>query len=681
MQETETYTSIIRPLLTVSHFALVRGWVQGIELSELAQRYLAALGDDDGSVDLRLAKTTLTRVLNEIADYAKRAGKTDAVVLHRQASRIRVKPGAPTLEDFADTLDDPDFYTERELIEKYEETYAEASRSQARRARLIQRQLNLLTDLNHFLAAPMTLGDRVGDWFSDAITDKLNSAGIASIETLMVHIVRDPDGWFDDIKGMGFGKAKRIYNFLVTQRGPLDEDLAKAGISIPSRSMPLSVTSGFRDLIETAAQSSALPSPALPGIPVAAATSLPSPSARSASSAQLNGSQGRLRADPEQSAIRAGNDLEALNTWLDQKASTATQALYRREIERLMMWSTRIKGIPLSSLATEDAHEYRAFLANVPADWVCKKGTYQNDPSWTPFAGSLSDSSAKKSLVIINGFFTWLVEKNYCVANPFAGVKVKIALPALADLSTRADDEESLEFSRSRMDSLVTRTLPYLAIQAVETELEEGLQDEFIARARFVFRLCLLTGLRISEAAAARRDHLVRIEPKANDPGGWELRVVGKRSKHRAVPFPDSLVDDLMAYLASRNIYGSIATIPPGTFLIGRLPSVLKDAAPGDGVRPLAIHRALELLFERAANRVGANDAAAADQLRKASAHWLRHTCATDAVAAEVPLDVVASTLGHSSLSTTSRYVHTESRRRLREMQKYWENGAENSGP
>jgi site-specific recombinase XerD len=37
-----------------------------------------------------------------------------------------------------------------------------------------------------------------------------------------------------------------------------------------------------------------------------------------------------------------------------------------------------------------------------------------------------------------------------------------------------------------------------------------------------------------------------------------------------------------------------------------------------------------------------------------------------------VPLDVVGSLLGHASLSTTSRYVHTEGRRRLKEMKKFW---------
>ena len=105
----------------------------------------------------------------------------------------------------------------------------------------------------------------------------------------------------------------------------------------------------------------------------------------------------------------------------------------------------------------------------------------------------------------------------------------------------------------------------------------------------------------------------------------------------------------------------AVATLPDGT-----------PVEPGDGVRPLTLHRDLQWLFERVAGRLEARDPGAAQRLREASAHWLRHTNASSAVAAGVPLDVVGALLGHASLSTTSQYVHAESHRVAREMQRLW---------
>jgi integrase len=139
--------------------------------------------------------------------------------------------------------------------------------------------------------------------------------------------------------------------------------------------------------------------------------------------------------------------------------------------------------------------------------------------------------------------------------------------------------------------------------------------------------------------------------------------------------------------------------VPPGTYLIGKvddlylkLPragrmdvvdaagavetvTVLPDGTPaykGDGVRPQTIHEDLQRLFERVAQRLEGKDRLGAQRLQLASAHWLRHTSASTAVAAGVPLDVVGALLGHASLTTTSQYVHAELHRVAKEMKKLW---------
>jgi hypothetical protein len=53
-------------------------------------------------------------------------------------------------------------------------------------------------------------------------------------------------------------------------------------------------------------------------------------------------------------------------------------------------------------------------------------------------------------------------------------------------------------------------------------------------------------------------------------------------------------------------------------------------------------------------------DRLGAQRRHLASAHWLRHTSASTAVAVGVPLDVVGALLGHASLTTTSQCVHAQ---------------------
>jgi integrase len=319
-------------------------------------------------------------------------------------------------------------------------------------------------------------------------------------------------------------------------------------------------------------------------------------------------------------------------------------------------------------------------------------------PLWRPFAGPLKVSSQKQSLVILHGLFEWLLSTGYTTINPFAGVRVQAANRPVA-ASTTAADTAGLEHDRAKRNRVLARTLPTPALKAVLEELQNLEPGGRHRRTALVLRFLVSTGLRISELAAARRDHLEWVPPSQQGDGGWVLHVVGKRGKHREVPLPEDLVQDLAAYLAARGLPGDLEHVPPGTYLVGKvddlylkLPSAgqmevvdavggietvttLPDgtmAPRGDGVRPQTIHHDLQRLFERVAQRLEAKDRLGAQRLRLASAHWLRHTSASTAVAAGVPLDVVGALLGHASLSTTSQYVHAESHRVAKEIRKLW---------
>jgi hypothetical protein len=81
--------------------------------------------------------------------------------------------------------------------------------------------------------------------------------------------------------------------------------------------------------------------------------------------ADLSGIDGLNRAIGVRSQISANNDVEAIKAWLARFADTRTTfESYRREAERLLLWSTIELRKPLSSLTHEDLLIYQRFLSN-----------------------------------------------------------------------------------------------------------------------------------------------------------------------------------------------------------------------------------------------------------------------------------------------------------------------------
>ena len=676
-------SSLLRDRLTRAHLALARGWVQGLELRVLAERYLAGI-DGEAGLDLRIARQRLQSTLDELAAAARRAGLKGASTLARQAALIQQPQGVPSLEEFGKRFD-ADFHSQQELLELYQAEHGQAQgmeaarRAARRRARLVERQLELITALESVVGEDLSLASPLAAWFAPSITDRLHRADLFTVAQLVDRIRSVPRRWWSSIPGIGEGKGQRIRRFIEAHLGPIAAPSAVP--ALPTSDAVLAGT-GLAPSMPTRKELAVVPLERL-HVPF-----------------DLSGEHGSFRAPVERCAIAARNDYDAIHTWLSTKSSELTQASYRREAERLLLWCVLQQKKALSSLTLDDALAYRDFLANPQpaAQWIGSKGVPRFAPLWRPFAGPLKASSQKQSLVILHGLFEWLISTGYTTTNPFAGVRIQGAAPRVA-ASTVASDTTGLEHDRAKRNRVLARTLPTPTLKAVLEELQVLEPGGRHRRTALVLRFLVSTGLRISELAAARRDHLEWIPPSQQGDGGWVLHVVGKRAKHREVPLPEDLVQALKSYLAARGLPEELEDVPPGTYLIGKvddlylkLPSAgrvevvdaagavetvtaLPDGTPafkGDGVRPQTIHEDLQRLFERVAQRLEGKDRVGAQRLRLASAHWLRHTSASTAVAAGVPLDVVGALLGHASLTTTSQYVHAESHRVAKEMKKLW---------
>ena len=94
------------------------------------------------------------------------------------------------------------------------------------------------------------------------------------------------------------------------------------------------------------------------------ATAIPVPLEQLTDSEQLDGSAGSNRAPSHiTQQIAAQNDLQAIQTWLAEfEVSPQTHRTYRKEAERLLLWSLIKKRKPLSSLMRDDLREYQYFL-------------------------------------------------------------------------------------------------------------------------------------------------------------------------------------------------------------------------------------------------------------------------------------------------------------------------------
>src|SRR5690606_22940894 len=115
--------------------------------------------------------------------------------------------------------------------------------------------------------------------------------------------------------------------------------------------------------------------------------------------------------------------------------------------------------------------------------WVMsKRKASRGDPDWKPFAGPLSPTSQRQTIVILNGLFSWLVNAGYLAGNPLS-------------LSRQRQRKAKTRITRLLDDDLwneVKQTIEHLP-------RETRRQREHYYRARGLLSLLYMTGLRAFE--------------------------------------------------------------------------------------------------------------------------------------------------------------------------------------
>ncbi|WP_085316135.1 tyrosine-type recombinase/integrase [Derxia lacustris] len=345
------------------------------------------------------------------------------------------------------------------------------------------------------------------------------------------------------------------------------------------------------------------------------------------------------RAPPAGKQIAADTDAEAIAAWLAEFAgSPHTLRAYRKEAVRLLVWATQARGKPLAALQRDDLLAYEAFLAAPDGDWADPTRP-RTGAGRRLFAAPLSEASRRQAMNIVGGLFGWLVQAGYLAANPLA-LRRRTAAPRG---SVRARVQE-----RYLDQALWATVLAQVDDWPAATPRDEQHRE----RVRWLLRLLVGTGLRASEAAAARSDDLHRRRER------WWLTVEGKGGAIGDVPVSDELMADLARY---RRFHGLPPQPAPGETTPLLLPIAGRAGKP---VTPTLVYLIVKEAFRRIADQLDAGDPAGAATLRRASTHWLRHTAATHQADAGNDLRHIQKNLRHASIETTAIYLHADDDRR-----------------
>lgn len=370
-------------------------------------------------------------------------------------------------------------------------------------------------------------------------------------------------------------------------------------------------------------------------------------------SPELDGSDGANRAIGNRPQITANTDADAIKVWLARYFDTKTTFdSYRKEAERLLLWSVIELGKPLSSLSHEDFLVYQRFLANpLPAErWImAQRKVARDDPKWRPFAGPLSPTSQRQAIVILNGMFSWLVNAGYLAGN-------------------------SLSLSRNRQRKAkprVTRFLDEDLWKEVKLTIESmpretNREREHYQRVRWLFSLLYITGLRVSEITQNTMGGFFNRKGKSSE-SRWWLEITGKGDKTRIVPATNELMLELGRY--RREVGLSLNPIEGEA-----TPLLLPIGGKQRAMTRSAIHQILKQVFSDTAKRLqkrGPDFMLQATKLDAASAHWLRHTAGSNMATGDMDIRHVRDNLGHESLVTTNNYLHSEDDKRHQDTEKH----------
>ena len=285
---------------------------------------------------------------------------------------------------------------------------------------------------------------------------------------------------------------------------------------------------------------------------------------------------------------QAGIDRFVDALWIEDGLARNTLAAYRRDLSLYAAWLAESTGRALDQSTEADLRAYAVVR----------------------HAGSRA-TSANRRLTVFKRYFRWALREHLTAADP-----------TLRLLTARQPQRVPKTLSEAQVEALLA---------APDVGVPLGLRD------RTMLELMYASGLRVSELVGLKSVHLSLPE--------GALRVTGKGSKERLVPFGEEAHAWLTRYLAEGR----------AAILQGQSSDALFVTARGGPMTRQMFWKLVKAHALKGGVQV------------PMSPHTLRHAFATHLLNHGADLRAVQMLLGHADISTTTIYTHV-ARERLKSL-------------
>lgn len=619
-----------RRSLSPGHLRFFRASLDDVE-PKRAWEYIEL---DDGDFSPTLAATTVHWIRETLVAECLSAARPELTALFRRdPARVR-DAGHPSLDEFIARFPDASAFGENELIALYADEYG-VSKAESRRARLQARLRDAFDILARAIRKQPHAADAIAQWLAPHLVGHLHAVGLRTLGDVRTALDKRRTQRWDEVPGIGEQWAARLTRWL-------EQHVIVVPASRVSAVRP--AVSGLSGLAGVADASDLTPVCVMPAAITPIFALYPT------------------------NRIGAHGDADAIERWLDAKApdNQHTRKAYKRIAERMLLWCTLERRRTFPQLTGEDCSHYRAWLTDLgrktpeewaaahwrlPAQaWLGRRGPARNSLEWRPFEGALSKASISQDLTVLRSLFGYLAQANVTDGNPFT-------------LMGKAHFKKSFANSTQMLErGLTKKQRDYLL---AGTHLNPD--DEVETRLHLILWLGFGCGLRSAEMLSLTMSSIVMEDEK------WRLRVIGKGDKMRKVPLSKPVLAALFLYMRAIGLgVAAIIHASSGLDADAAAQPILRTqrgrrARGADGARvastptrPMQYRTLYEILkkhLEAKSLAIEADDPVSAARLRKASNHWLRHTCAVLSLKAGVNLPGVQKLLGHASIATTGLYL------------------------
>ena len=266
--------------------------------------------------------------------------------------------------------------------------------------------------------------------------------------------------------------------------------------------------------------------------------------------------------------------------YIEKGLSQNTVKAYEADISAFINWIKENTKLKLKDIKEENINKYISYL----------------------FELNLKSSSVNRKISSIKSLYMFLVKKNILKNSPVNEI-----------ISPKQEKYLPFSMSEDEVDKLLN---------------SPKLSNKIEKRDKAMIEMLYATGMRISE--------LVNLKITDIDTQRCVVKVLGKGSKERLIPFGEAALESLNAYLSDRE-----ESTSKEIFLSNRRTKISR----------IAFWHRIKLYLSR-------------ENLKNSiSPHTLRHAFATHLLNRGADLRSVQLLLGHSDLSTTQIYTHIAKQR------------------